>query len=178
MRCTTSHESAPASSSSEQSYLSPLDINEEDYDDDDVDSPLVIDTGRRAEQPGDAPSGESDDDGTGTMQRPVARPLVGHVRKTGSDWALLEMHDRQSCLPNVTTLDIDSDHEDGRSSTEQIYLSEVASDAQSTFLRVIAGRSGISTVRLLRKPANMRHPSGAWLRTWKAKLGPTSDSSK
>lgn len=174
---TVSHQSGDDPSISPETYLSSLDVNEEDYDPD-VDSPLVItrDEDASVSTGLSTNTGDDDDNGDSTNFTTSKSTAIGEVKVTGEDWALIKIGNPQLALPNCL-------HEGGTEGKDdpvvgQVYFDHVASDSQAGYAQIISSRGGLKTVRLLRKPANVRHPSGAWLRTWKAKLGPTTESSK
>ena len=171
---TTSHLNCDDKSSGPDDLFSDFKINEDDYADD-VDSPLIIDVN------GSWPGWHetfSDDDENDALGYHARKSSLGTVEHTGSDWALVKIDDPQFGLPNLVS---ESTHVESSDASDlpmkERYLGYVATEPKAGLVRVLAGASGPRTMLLLKKSSNLRLPSGAWVRTWKAKFGPTLDSS-
>jgi hypothetical protein len=172
---TTNHLSREDKSSRHDPF-SDFEINEDDYDDD-IDSPLIIDVNGSGPGANDTFSAD-DDDENGALEYQARTSSLGTIKHTGSDWALVKLDDPQFALPNLVSESAKVEiSETPELPMRQAYLGYVATEPKAGFVRILAGASGPKTMLLLKKSSNLRIPSGAWVRAWKAKSGPTSDSS-
>jgi hypothetical protein len=149
---------------SRRAPLSQPPLNPMDYDDD-VAGPLIDDSNQSAEENVSPESLSSESYDSPEMMK--AANAFGSVKATGDDWTLLEVHNPVHRLPNILGLD-------GQTPSNPILLDKIALSPRVGSMTLVAGGKRILSVSMLRKPANLRYPSGSWLRTWKVKLSGSS----
>ncbi|KAF4333598.1 ADP-ribosylation factor 8 [Fusarium beomiforme] len=176
MALTTSHHSNDSGDASARikSFFSMrgVKLDEDEYEDD-VPSPLVVDT-VNTPKGSTEPLADSKLASSMTSDRSEAGPL-GRVLHTGTDWALLRLTDQlvpPNCIDERLTKLGEQSLEDILN--EVVFLSRPAPEPEVCEVLVSGGRGGLNKLDLTKKPADLMLPSGVWIRPWKAKHKPDS----
>jgi hypothetical protein len=149
--------------------LSHLALNPNDYDDDVV-GPLIDDSNHSSNEKVGPESLISENYASQKMTRDAN--AFGSVKEIGDDWTLLEVLSPLDSLPNI----LDKGASGGQTPSDPILLDKIAMSPRVGSMTLVAGGNRMLSVSMLRKPANLRYPSGSWLRTWKVKLDNSSST--